>query len=133
MNGIVQYLLHQSINVSFVILVVYLVRRLLLRKVPKKYSFMLWGVVALRLLFPGVESPVSMFNLLPTDQVEKVVNEPAIKRIPIQETQVEKVSEDTDAAGKQRSTDKVKTVSENKLKNAKNIGTSKEKQGNMTV
>ena len=133
MNGIVQYLLHQSINVSFVILVVYLVRRLLLRKVPKKYSFMLWGVVALRLLFPGVESPVSMFNLLPTDQVEKVVNEPAIKRIPIQETQVEKVSEDTDAAGKQRSTDKLKTVSENKLKNAKNIGTSKEKQGKMTV
>ena len=94
---------------------------------------MLWGVVALRLLFPGVESPVSMFNLLPTDQVEKVVNEPAIKRIPIQETQVEKVSEDTDAAGKQRSTDNVKTVSENKLKNAKNIGTSKEKQGKMTV
>lgn len=70
MNGIVQYLLHQSINVSFVILVVYLVRGLLLRKVPRKYSFMLWAVVAVRLVFPGVESPISIFNVFPTSQTE---------------------------------------------------------------
>ena len=115
MDGMVQYLIHQSINVSFVILVVYLVRGLLLRKVPKKYSFMLWAVVALRLLFPGVASPISMFNLLPTGQVERAVNEPSKERISTQENQVEEVSKDTDAAGKQKSIENVKTVSENKV------------------
>ena len=133
MNGMVQYLLHQSINVSFVILVVYLIRGFLLRKVPKKYSFMLWAVVALRLLFPGVESPISMFNLFPTSQVETVVNEPSKERIPTQEIQVEEVSKDTDAAGKQKSIENVKTVSENKLEKAENIGTSNEKQEKTTV
>lgn len=133
MNGMVQYLLHQSINVSFVILVVYLVRGFLLRKVPKKYSFMLWAVVALRLLFPGVESPISMFNLLPTGQVERAANEPSKERILAQVNQVEKVSKDTDAADKQKSIDNLKTVSENKLKNDENIGTSNEKQGETTV
>lgn len=129
----VQYLLHQSINVSFVILVVYLIRGFLLRKVPKKYSFMLWAVVALRLLFPGVASPISMFNLFPVSQVERAANESSKERIPTQEIQVEKVSKDTDAADKQKSIDNVKTVSENKLKNHENIGTSNEKQEKITV
>lgn len=133
MDGMVQYLIHQSINVSFVILVVYLVRGLLLRKVPKKYSFMLWAVVAVRLVFPGVASPISMFNLLPTSQVESTVSQQSKESISTQENSVEKVSKDTDVAHKQKSINNSKMVSDNKVANDENTGAFNEKQGETTV
>ena len=133
MDGMVQYLIHQSINVSFVILVVYLVRRLLLRKVPKKYSFMLWAVVAVRLVFPGVASPISMFNLLLTSQVESTVSQQSKESISTQENSVEKVSKDADSVDNQKSINNSKTISENKIVNVENTGASNEKQVKTTA
>ena len=128
MNRLVQYFIHQSINVSFVILVVYLVRGLLLRKVPKKYSFMLWAVVAVRLIFPGVVSPISIFNVFPVSQVELAVGEQSKEYISMQENAVEKVSGGTDAADNQESINDVKTVSDNKMEHDENIGGFNENQ-----
>ena len=133
MDGMVQYLIHQSINVSFVILVVYLVRGLLLRKVPKKYSFMLWAVVAVRLVFPGVASPISMFNLLLTSQVESTVSQQSKESISTQENSVEKVSKDADSVDNQKSINNSKTISENKIVNVENTGASNEKQVKTTA
>ena len=133
MDGMVQYLIHQSINVSFVILVVYLVRGLMLRKVPKKYSFMLWAVVAVRLVFPGVASPISMFNLLLTSQVESTVSQQSKESISTQENSVEKVSKDADSVDNQKSINNSKTISENKIVNVENTGASNEKQVKTTA
>ena len=102
MEGMVSYLLHQSINVSFVIVVVYLTRGILLRKLPKKYAFMLWAVVAVRLVFPGVEAPVGMFSLLPVEQAETTVREVSKERDQSQNNAMESESTDTDVAVEQQ-------------------------------
>ena len=53
-----------SITASVVILVV-LIARGLMGKLPKRYSYILWGIVAIRLLCPvGIASPISLFNLV---------------------------------------------------------------------
>lgn len=52
-----------SITASAVILVV-LIARGLMGRLPKRYSYILWGIVAIRLLCPvGIASPISLFNL----------------------------------------------------------------------
>lgn len=56
-------ILNRSIAASLVIAVVYVVR-LFLKRFPKKYSFLLWLVVGIRLVCPVfVSSPLSLFNL----------------------------------------------------------------------
>ncbi len=60
-------ILDLSLTACPVILAVLLLR-LLLRRTPKKYSFLLWGIVALRLCLPLdmiFQSPFSLFNLPP--------------------------------------------------------------------
>ena len=53
-------LLDISLNASIVILVVIGIRQLL-KRVPKVFSYALWGIVLLRLLVPiSIESPVSI-------------------------------------------------------------------------
>ncbi len=57
-----------SLTASYCILAV-LVMRLLLRKAPKKYAYLLWLVVAFRLCCPvSFSSPASLFNLAIFDQ-----------------------------------------------------------------
>ena len=69
MNSIVQVLfgniLEMSIMASYVIAVVFVVRLILGKKLPKLFSYAIWGVVLLRLVIPVyVPSSVSMFNLV---------------------------------------------------------------------
>lgn len=55
--------LNMSLTASYCIVAV-LVMRLLLRRAPKKYAYLLWLVVAFRLCCPvSVSSPVSLFDL----------------------------------------------------------------------
>ena len=57
-------IVNMSMMVSVVIIVV-LLARLLMRKLPKKYSYLLWVLVAVRLLCPvGLPSSLSVFNLI---------------------------------------------------------------------
>lgn len=61
-------ILNMSLTASYCILAV-LVVRLLLRRAPKKYAYMLWLVVAFRLCCPvSLNSPLSLFNLSFFDQ-----------------------------------------------------------------
>lgn len=56
-------ILNMSLTASYCILAVLAVR-LLLRRAPKKYAYLLWLVVAFRLCCPvSVNSPLSLFNL----------------------------------------------------------------------
>lgn len=58
--------LNQSISVSVVILAVLLVRGIIMRKLPKKYVFLLWAVVGIRLLIPvGVTTSINWFHTAP--------------------------------------------------------------------
>ena len=68
-----------SLTGSIVILVV-LLARMLMKKVPKKYMYFLWGIVGIRLLFPiTLESSFSMFNIRPIKaSVESVKDQPLI-------------------------------------------------------
>lgn len=49
-----QYILHQSLLITLIILMVYLIRGLFLKKFSRKYAYALWAVVGIRLLFPGI-------------------------------------------------------------------------------
>ncbi|MCJ8007126.1 M56 family metallopeptidase [Lederbergia wuyishanensis] len=62
MNELFLSVLNMSLTASYVILVVMLIR-LLLKKAPKVISYMLWGVVAFRLIVPFTFE--SVFSLLP--------------------------------------------------------------------
>jgi len=60
MSGIFLTLLNMSISASYLILAV-LVLRLFLKKVPRWINVVLWGFVALRLVFPfSIESVMSI-------------------------------------------------------------------------
>ena len=49
---------------SIVVIAVVLLARGILHKAPKKYSYMLWVIVAIRLLCPvSVSSPISIYNI----------------------------------------------------------------------
>lgn len=63
MNAVFLDLVNQSITAGYVILAV-LIIRVLLRKAPKRYSYMLWSVVAFRLCIPfSFSSVFSLFSL----------------------------------------------------------------------
>ncbi len=64
MEGLFQEILQMSITGSFVILFV-LVARLLLKRAPKIYSYLLWALVLFRLLCPVTIS--SSFSLIPRE------------------------------------------------------------------
>ena len=64
--------MQMSITASYVIIAVLLLR-LLLRKTPKKYSYMLWAAVLFRLCCPfSFSSVLSIFNLV-WSKNEKVI------------------------------------------------------------
>lgn len=58
-------ILRMGATASIVILAVFLVRALM-RRFPKKYAYLLWIIVGIRLVCPtALSSPVSLFNLKP--------------------------------------------------------------------
>ena len=62
LNDIFIKLLNMSITASYVIIIILAVR-FLIRKFPKKYSYYLWSVVGLRLIFPfSITSAFSFLN-----------------------------------------------------------------------
>ena len=70
----VEQLIRMSLTAGIVIMVVILIRALM-RKLPKKFSYMLWAAVGFRLLCPiSIESRFSIFNAKPavsaTDRIE---------------------------------------------------------------
>ena len=63
MSGLFIEVLNMSISASFVALSIMLLR-LLMKKFPKKYSYLLWAVVFFRLAFPfNIQIP---FSIVPT-------------------------------------------------------------------
>ena len=72
MLGFFETILNLSLIGSIVILVIMVVRRLL-RRIPTKYIYYLWGLAAFRLLCPKSPSSVlSLFNFLPTKKISVV-------------------------------------------------------------
>lgn len=67
MEALFLKVLNMSVTAGYVILVILLLR-LLLRKAPKRYSYLLWAVAAFRLCCPvSFQSVFSLFNLKPFD------------------------------------------------------------------
>ncbi len=65
--------LQKNIMVTIVVLAVVSVR-LLLKKFPKKYSFVLWSFVGIRMVFDSfVSSGISLFSLIGANY-KKVLN-----------------------------------------------------------
>jgi len=59
---------NMSITTSYVIIAV-LIIRLLLKRAPKKFSYILWSVVGFRLICPiSFSSILSIFNILNNNQ-----------------------------------------------------------------
>ncbi|MFG6395453.1 MAG: M56 family metallopeptidase [Lachnospiraceae bacterium] len=68
-------ILNMGITACPVVIAVLAVRALML-KFPKKYSYILWGIVFIRLICPfAVSSPVSLFNITGTDFTNVVTME----------------------------------------------------------
>ena len=66
MSSLFLNILEMSVMGSVVILITMLIRQLL-RKRSKRFILILWAVVVLRLMIPvSIESPLSIFNLLPS-------------------------------------------------------------------
>lgn len=67
MRGFVEMLLSMSTAGAFISVVIMLLR-IPLRKAPRKYSYMLWAILGVRLLCPfSLPSPASLFNLFSTN------------------------------------------------------------------
>ena len=65
MSGVFIRVLNMSISASFVALVIVLIR-LLMKKAPKKYSYLLWAVVFFRFVAPlAIQMPVSAVPIAP--------------------------------------------------------------------
>lgn len=66
MATLIEWLADSLIAGSIVMVIVMLVRGLALRRMPRRYAYLLWAVVAIRLMCPVIlPSPVSVFNLVP--------------------------------------------------------------------
>lgn len=71
--GLLPRILNMSMTASIIILSV-IICRFILRKAPKKYSFILWSVVLFRLLCPfSVSAPISLLGIFNTPIVTEVV------------------------------------------------------------
>lgn len=81
MSALFLTILHMSVCASWLVLAVLLLR-LCLRRAPKWFNVLLWGIVAVRLVFPfSVESPLS---LLPRSEAIR----PAITTVQTQPAQI---------------------------------------------
>ena len=79
MEQILLKIIHMSLQASIVIAAIILARSCM-RKVPKKYTYMLWFAVGFRLLCPfDLKSQFSMFNLRPMKHVAETTSEQRLK------------------------------------------------------
>ncbi len=94
MKELFQSIVNMSITGSYIILAV-MVLRLFLRKLPRRYSYGLWLIPGLRLLFPfSISSALSLFNILkPTIENQQMsyvtapITEPSVPiTVPVQNT-----------------------------------------------
>lgn len=66
MSAVIEWLADSLFAGSIVILIVLLIRGVILRKMPRRYAYLLWAVVAVRLICPvSIQSPLSVFNYVP--------------------------------------------------------------------
>ena len=76
-------ILQMSISASYVILAVLLLR-LILKRAPKKFSYLIWSVVAFRLICPvTVRSVFSIFNLALRKKNETVIDLTGVSAAPV--------------------------------------------------
>ena len=79
MEQVLLKIIHMSLQASIVIAAIILARSCM-RKVPKKYTYMLWFAVGFRLLCPfDLKSQFSMFNLRPMKHVAETTSEQRLK------------------------------------------------------
>lgn len=79
MEQVLLKIIHMSLQASIVIAAIILARSCM-RKVPKKYTYMLWFAVGFRLLCPfDLKSRFSMFNLRPMKHVAETTSEQRLK------------------------------------------------------
>ena len=80
MNDLLTTILHMSLTGSIVIVVV-IIARMIMTKLPRKYFYLLWGIVGFRLLCPiSLESRISIFNIRPLrNSVESIKELPLIQ------------------------------------------------------
>lgn len=89
MGEIFLKLLNMSIAASWLMLAV-LILRLLLKKMPKWVSCLLWGIVAIRLICPlTIESAYSLIPSGETIQINTVVDEGVSKYVPTIDSEME--------------------------------------------
>lgn len=70
MKDFLDMLINMSVSGAFIAVVIMLLR-IPLKKAPRRYSYMLWAILGVRLLCPfSLPSPVSLFNLLSTETTE---------------------------------------------------------------
>lgn len=66
MSTVIEWLADSLVAGSIVMMIVMLIRGVILRKMPRRYAYLLWAVVAIRLVCPvSIESPLSVFNYVP--------------------------------------------------------------------
>lgn len=76
-------LLEMSLTGSVMIIVVFLLRSLLLHRLPKKTFVILWGIVAIRLLVPvQIASRWSVYSMIPETWIETVQDGGELVRLP---------------------------------------------------
>ncbi|MCR5791933.1 MAG: hypothetical protein K6G65_02060 [Lachnospiraceae bacterium] len=66
MSTVIEWLADSLITGSIVILIVWMVRAFIVQRAPRRYAYLLWVVVGIRLLLPvSIPSVFSVFNLAP--------------------------------------------------------------------
>ncbi|MCR4605936.1 MAG: M56 family metallopeptidase [Eubacterium sp.] len=66
MSSVIEWLADSLFAGSIVMLIVMFIRGVILRRMPRRYAYLLWAVVAVRLICPvSIRSPLSIFNYVP--------------------------------------------------------------------
>ena len=92
MTAFTETLLQMNLTAGVVILAVMLAR-VLLRRFPRRFSYLLWAVVAFRLCVPfSLPSPMSLFNAVDTSRVEtEIVHRDQTVSAPVIDTEREQI------------------------------------------
>lgn len=78
-------LLKLSLEGTFLVLIIYLIRKPMKKHMKKSYSYYIWLVLIIKLLLPfGIESSISIYNIIPkslqSSNIEKSLNENFINK-----------------------------------------------------
>lgn len=73
MTEVFQFLIKQSVSISYIIIFVIIVR-FLLKRFPKKYAYALWIIVAIPLLIPWhIESEFTLHPKIETTMTQMII------------------------------------------------------------